>query len=63
MVCVFLSLCIPSFSLATDKAEGGSTQSQCVVCHTNVKKLIRLGWEIEKIAPKKGKSAEISGEG
>jgi hypothetical protein len=39
------------------------TQSQCVICHTDVKRLIRLGWEIEKLRPKKKASAEISGEG
>ena len=43
--------------------EVGKTESQCVVCHTDVKKLIRLGWEIEKIRPKQGKSAQTSGEG
>ena len=38
------------------------TQSECVRCHTDVKGLIRLGWEIEKVRPET-KSAETSGEG
>jgi|GEM_PF-2230133 len=38
-------------------------QSECVQCHTNVKKLIRLSWEVEKIKPKQKKSAQTSGEG
>jgi hypothetical protein len=38
-------------------------QTQCIICHTNVKGLIRLSWEIEKLRPKKAESAETSGEG
>jgi hypothetical protein len=37
--------------------------SQCVCCHTDVKGLIRLGWEIEKIRGKPAVSAETVGEG
>jgi hypothetical protein len=40
-----------------------ATQSQCVACHANLKKLIRLCWEVEKIKPKPPQSAETSGEG
>jgi len=47
----------------TSIAKGIGSSSQCVNCHTNVSKLIRLSWEIEKIRPKPGKSAETSGEG
>ena len=39
-----------------------SEESECVKCHTNVKGLIRLGWEVEKVRPRK-KSAETSGDG
>jgi hypothetical protein len=49
--------------LENSPAKAGPTLSQCVTCHTDVKRLIRLGWEIEKIRPKKGRSAETSGEG
>lgn len=44
-------------------AEKAAAQSQCITCHTDVKKLIRLSWEIEKIRPKPEKSVETSGEG
>jgi len=62
-VCVLVSFCVFSLTLAEEEPEVGKSESQCVVCHTNVKKLIRLSWEIEKIRPKLGKSAETSGEG
>lgn len=38
-------------------------QNQCVICHTNVKGLIRLSWEVERLRPKKAQSTETSGEG
>jgi hypothetical protein len=62
-VCVLVSFCTCSLTLAEKEPEVGKSESQCVVCHTNVKNLIRLSWEIEKIRPKQGKSAETSGEG
>lgn len=62
-VCVLVSFCACSLNLTEKEPEVGKSESQCVVCHTNVKKLIRLSWEIEKIRPKQGKSAETSGEG
>jgi hypothetical protein len=50
---------------ANDETPGdaSSAQTQCVVCHTNVKGLIRLSWEVEKLRPKPARSAETSGEG
>lgn len=39
------------------------SKNECVKCHTNVKGLIRLGWEIEKIKGKPTASREIAGEG
>jgi hypothetical protein len=42
---------------------GPTAESQCVKCHTDAKRLIRLSWEIEKIRPKPAKSALTSGEG
>ena len=41
----------------------GIKDSQCRVCHTDVKKLIRLSWEVEKIKPSRKQSSETSGEG
>jgi len=49
----------PEVSLAEEIV----AKSQCVTCHTNLRKVIRLSWEIEKIRPKPDKSAETSGEG
>lgn len=46
------------------KAEAVEAKSECIACHTHVKKLIRLSSEIEKIRPEPGKSAaEAAGEG
>ena len=35
----------------------------CVRCHTDVKKLIRLSWEVEKVRGKPRVSAMTEGEG
>jgi hypothetical protein len=37
--------------------------SECGQCHTDVKKLIRLSWEVEKVRGKLKLSAENEGEG
>jgi hypothetical protein len=37
--------------------------SECVQCHTDVKKLIRLSWEVEKVRGKPQLSTENEGEG
>jgi hypothetical protein len=37
--------------------------NECVNCHTNLKKLMDLSWEVKKIKPKQELSKEISGEG
>ena len=62
-VCVVVSFYACKLTLTEKDVEIDKSESQCVVCHTNVKKLIRLSWEIEKIRPKQSKSAETSGEG
>jgi hypothetical protein len=41
----------------------GGSDNQCRVCHTDVKRLIRLGWEVEKIKPRPKSSAKTAGEG
>ncbi|MBC8199857.1 MAG: hypothetical protein ISS67_00095 [Desulfobacterales bacterium] len=61
LILIFLSFI--TLNPETSIAKGIGSSSQCVNCHTNVSKLIRLSWEIEKIKPKPGKSAETSGEG
>jgi hypothetical protein len=45
------------------KAEPAEVKSECVACHTDVKNLVRLSSEIEKIRPESRKSAETAGEG
>ena len=40
-----------------------SASSQCVACHTRLKPLIRLCWEVEKVKPAAKASAENAGEG
>ena len=42
------------------KAEIAEAKSECVVCHTDMKRMILLSWEIEQVRPKLDKSAEIS---
>jgi hypothetical protein len=53
-------------SVLSDKPQATAnsvTKNECVKCHTNVKGLIRLGWEIEKVKGKPTSSREIAGEG
>jgi hypothetical protein len=60
---------VPSLSVGIDLweemaiAKEVNSKNECVRCHTNVKGLIRLGWEVEKVKPKQGKSTKTSGEG
>jgi hypothetical protein len=37
--------------------------SGCIQCHTDVKKLIRLSWEVERVRGKPAVSAQTQGEG
>lgn len=60
---VLVYFCACGLSLTERDVEIDKSESQCVVCHIDVKMLIRLSWEIETIRPKPGKSAETSGEG
>jgi len=50
-------------SLASPLVGQEAPTSTCVQCHTDVKKLIRLGWEVEKVRGKPQLSAENEGEG
>jgi hypothetical protein len=40
-----------------------TSSSRCIECHTDVKKLIRLSWEVEKVRGKPPVSEETEGEG
>jgi hypothetical protein len=70
-----LTRCVPAFLfltaalvmapeiIADTPASVPAGQSQCVQCHTRVKGLIRLSWEVEKLHMPPVRSAETSGEG
>jgi hypothetical protein len=45
-VCVVVSFCACNLTLTEKDVEIDKSESQCVVCRTNVKMLERLGWEI-----------------
>ena len=45
-VCVLVGFCACSLTLTEEEPEIDKSESQCVVCHTSVKMLIRLSWEI-----------------
>jgi hypothetical protein len=54
---------ISAFSDEPQATADSVNENECVKCHTNVKGLIRLGWEIEKVKGKPPASREIAGEG
>jgi hypothetical protein len=43
--------------------KGAVSESECVRCHINLKKLMELSWEVKKLKPKKAVSSKTSGEG
>ena len=61
-IAVFL-LTLPVIFAGLSVGSALAAQSECVKCHTNLKALIRLCWEVEKIKPRPPQSAETSGEG
>jgi hypothetical protein len=57
---------LPLFLVLTPKTSVNkeiAAENECVNCHTNLKKLMDLSWEVKKIKPKQELSKEISGEG
>jgi hypothetical protein len=59
-------LFLPIFLVLTPKiwiSKGIAAENECVNCHTNLKKLMDLSWEVKKIKPRQKLSKEISGEG
>jgi hypothetical protein len=60
LICI---LCLFPFSWPLLAGQAKENKSQCVNCHTNLKQLIRLCWEVEKIKPKVQASDLTSGEG
>jgi hypothetical protein len=56
----------PLFSILTPKTSINKeidAVNECVNCHTNLKQLMDLSWEIKKVKPKQEQSIETSGEG
>jgi hypothetical protein len=45
------------------KAEPAKSKSECIACHTDLNRIIRLSSEIEQIRPESRRSEEASGEG
>jgi hypothetical protein len=43
--------------------KGAAAETECVKCHTNLKKLMDLSWEVKKHKPKTEVSKKTSGEG
>jgi hypothetical protein len=62
-VSVLISPAAPHLDAQDSPRATPPVQSTCIACHTDVKGLIRLSWEVEKIRPKQAQSAETSGEG
>lgn len=59
MIVILLAVC--GLSEVASGPEPGD--SQCVRCHTDVKGLIRLSWEVTASRPAPVQSVETSGEG
>ena len=62
LIALILAVVLGGVALLFSIGGASAEESQCINCHTDLKGLIRLGWEVEKVKPKK-KSAEIAGEG
>ena len=52
-------ICADDFASAADD----DAMSGCVQCHTDVRRLIRLSWEVERVRGKPAVSALTEGEG
>jgi hypothetical protein len=57
LIAVFAVSALLGLTIVYAKAEA---KSECVVCHTDMKRLIHLSWEINQVRPKLDKSAETS---
>jgi hypothetical protein len=63
LIAVFAILASLGPVAAYAKAENAKVKSECIVCHTDVNRIISLTSEIEQIRPQSGESTEASGEG
>ena len=60
LIAVFVVSALLVLTAVYAKAEVAEAKSQCVVCHTDMRRLIRLSWEINQARPKLDKPAETS---
>jgi len=63
LIAVFAISALLGPAAAYAKAESAEVKSECIACHTDINRIIRLTSEIEQIRPQSGKSTEASGEG
>ncbi len=59
---IAIGIIVSALLLSPPAAKADAATSQCVICHTQIKPLIKLTWEVEKLKPKL-KSSETAGEG
>jgi len=60
LIIVFAVSALLSFNTVYAMAKIVEAKSECVVCHTDMNRLIHLSWEIEQDSPKLDKSTETS---
>lgn len=63
LIAVFAIAALLGPTAAYAKGEPAKSKSECITCHTDIDRIIRLSSEIEKTRPKLGKSTETLGEG
>ena len=61
--CVLISVSMVPWIHQNYSAAGEGGSSQCIDCHTKLKKLIRLCWKVEALNAKPLNSEETSGAG
>ena len=60
LIAVFAVSALLGLTTVYAKAEIAEAKSECVVCHTDMKRLILRSWKIKQVRPKLDKSAETS---
>lgn len=63
LIAVFAVSALLGLTTVYATAEIAEAKSECVVCHTDMKRMILLSWENKQARPKLDKSAETPGEG
>ena len=60
LIAVFAVSALLGLTIVYAKAEIAEAKSECIVCHTDMKRLIHLSWEIKQVRPELDKSADTS---